>query len=208
MRIEFNLENTVLRKGALYSGDVAVLISTALRDPIDGDVGVQWLCLCLLLLHTAGRPSTFMPGKYTDFSLTWDDIRWIPRRNSGGQTVGMDLTIRLRNFKGYGLNGTDRGAKTLHLYIRTVKNQSNLVFDIGLGLMAHAIRLGAFGASTCQDLWVSKDLKLSVNPAFINTPVLRSVAARGFGLDKTALRWSSAATAFRVLCDKAGFRGE
>jgi hypothetical protein len=42
----------------------------------------------------------------------------------------------------------------------------------------------------------------------INTPVLRSVVARGFRLDKTALRWSSAATAFRELCDKSGFRGE
>lgn len=93
-----------------------------------------------------------MPGKYTGFSLTWDDIRWIPRKNSTGHTVGMDLTIRLRNFKGYGLNGTDRGAKTLHLYIRTVKNKSNLVSDIGLGLLAHAIKLGAFGAATCQDL--------------------------------------------------------
>jgi hypothetical protein len=34
MRIEFNLENTVIRKGAVYWDDVVVLISTALRDQV------------------------------------------------------------------------------------------------------------------------------------------------------------------------------
>jgi hypothetical protein len=60
----------------------------------------------------------------------------------------------------------------------------------------------------CQDLWTSSNLKLSVEPEYLNTPVLHSVVERGFGLDSTASRWSSAATAFRELCDQQTIRLE
>jgi len=123
-------------------------------------------------------------------------------------TVGMDVTLRLRNFKGYGLNGTERGAKVLDLYIRTIKQDSNLVFDLGLGLMSHAMRAGAFGNVTIEDLWASKSTKISVDAPFLNCPIFRSLASRGFGLETAPLRWSSAATGFRPLCDKSAFRGE
>jgi len=53
--IKFTPEITVAQKAALYLADVALLVSAACRDPIDGDVGSQWLSLCLMLLHTAGR---------------------------------------------------------------------------------------------------------------------------------------------------------
>ena len=114
-------------------------------------------------------------------------------------TVDMDVTLRLRNFKGYGLNGTERGAKILHLYIRTIKQDTNLVFDLGLGLMAHAMRAGAFGSVTLEDLWASKSTKISVGAPFLNCPIFRSLASRGFGLETAPLRWSSAATGFRQL---------
>jgi hypothetical protein len=123
--------------------------------------------------------------------------------------VDFDITPRLRNFKGYGLNGPDRQAKTMHLYIRTISKESNLVFDRGSGLMAHASRSGAFGAATVSDIWSRKDAKVGVDQAFLNCPIFMSIAARGFGLDQaSSLRWSAAAKAFRDLCDEAGFRGE
>jgi hypothetical protein len=38
--------------------------------PLDGDAAVQNVVLLLLLLHTAGRPSTFMPTSETSFHMT------------------------------------------------------------------------------------------------------------------------------------------
>jgi hypothetical protein len=169
-----------MRKGALYSNDVAILISAALRDSIDGDVSIQSICLCLVLLHTGGRPSTFLAAKYTHFSCTGDDMRWIPRPDAEGATVGFDVTLRLRRFKGYGLNGSDRQAKTMHLYIRTISKESNLVFDLGSVLMAHTIRSGPFGAVTVSDTWSKKDANIEVDPAFLELSRFHVCRRQGF----------------------------
>lgn len=59
-----------MRKVGVYADEVAQLIGATLTQPRDADVAVQTVCLLLLLLHTAGRASTYMPSKHTNFYMT------------------------------------------------------------------------------------------------------------------------------------------
>lgn len=114
------------------------------------------------------------PYKHTNFFMTWDDVVWIPRRNTIGQTVGLDVRISLRNFKGYGLNKSLRISKTSHLYIRTVRSPKNTISDLGSALVAHAIKSGVFGPGvTVEQIWERPELK-SRRPSGISRPTRAS----------------------------------
>lgn len=122
--------------------------------------------------------------------------------------TGFDVVLVLRNFKGYGLNDSDRIAKTLRLYVRSVRRASNLVFDLGCGLLAHALRCGAFGSSTADDIWRTQKTTLRTDDEYLGRPLFLASNARGYGLDSgTSLKWRSADATFKKLCQECGFYG-
>jgi hypothetical protein len=143
---DFRLNNEGRRKGCLWAGNVAVLIAEALETTIDGDAGVAYAAFLCMLVHAACRPSTLIPAKMKDFYMTWDDIELVPRRVAGQkESLGWDVFLKLKNFKGYGWAATATIARVLNLQIRTVSESRNKLLDLGGLLAVLGVRMGIWG---------------------------------------------------------------
>ncbi|WWC65709.1 uncharacterized protein I303_108331 [Kwoniella dejecticola CBS 10117] len=203
----YRLTNVRKHKVALYSQDVAVMIMHSVENPLDSDVAIQFATYILIILHTAVRPSTLLTGKGNDHVFRWEDITFVPRRNSEKVILGFDVIIQFKNFKGYGMASATKIAKNLTLYIRTVRKADNLIFDLGSMLLVHGLRQGAFGPeTTIADLFCIEKGRFQVDPSFLKTGVFYAASSRGFGLDKTT-SWKTepARLKFKEIASACGF---
>ncbi|WVR08303.1 hypothetical protein IAU60_005355 [Kwoniella sp. DSM 27419] len=208
LRSRYDLNNDSLEKVALYSEEIALMIDAVLTEPTDANVAVQFAFLLVLLMHTAGRPSSFMPSSATSFYLQWSDISIRPRRIAS-KTTGFDIRLKLRNFKRHDLkSATSLKGKVVHLFVSTVKNVDNTIFDIGALCIAHALRQGAFGpGKTLEDLYNEKAGVVPYAKDYLERPVFLRTNARGYGLDPTGpLTYESARQQFKDILDKVGIK--
>lgn len=181
---KFKLDNSTKTKASLYSEDVGVIICKLFEDPYDGESTLQLILFWVMLLHTAGRPSTFVTTSNSAFYIQWEDFTLIPRRING-ETIGFDTRVKLRNFKGHALGASSRIAKTVYLHLRTVRKDENIIFDIGSYLVAHGIRMQAFtGRNTVADVYAVKTRTLMYAPGMQKQPVFLAKNARGMGLER------------------------
>jgi hypothetical protein len=104
---------------------------------------------------------------------------------------------------------SDRTAQTLNRHFRSTQSRDNVIFDLPIFLLAHAIRTGVFGpACTVENLWEIEQEEFQAAKEYLGLPVLCPSAARGFGLDYSAcLKYPSALTTFKFFGGEAGFRG-
>ncbi|OCF34663.1 hypothetical protein I316_03705 [Kwoniella heveanensis BCC8398] len=198
---EYGLNAESREKLSIGSVEIALLIQKLLKEGIDADVAVQFATFLVALLHSGGRPSTFIPTDRTKFFLIWRDIEIKPRR-IGGKTVGFDVRLCLRSFKGASLgSSTSKPGKPIYIFISTVKSEANLIFDMGSWFVAHGLRQGVFGpGKTLDDLYRDQRRVLAYAPGFASRPVFYRTAARGYGLDLNGvMSYSSARDAFNRL---------
>ncbi|OCF57950.1 hypothetical protein L486_03974 [Kwoniella mangroviensis CBS 10435] len=202
---KYQLRSDMKEKVALFCEDIGMMVSSTLRYSKHGDVALQHVVLLLLLLHTGGRPSTFMPSSDSGFFFKWSDIVWIARRDDKEENImGWDVVLTLRHFK----RSQRTSIRSLRLYIRTVRRKPNLIFDLGCALLAHGLRQGVFGPErSIEDIYQSRLLELCVEPEFANRPVLLGGGSGGFGLDTTApLRVEGASIRFKENLEDCGYQ--
>jgi hypothetical protein len=201
---KYKLSNQLRRKGCLWASDVAALIADCLENSTDGDVGCTFSVLLCMLLHSACRPSTLLPNARRAFFLQWEDIQLSPRRAPGREnSLGFDVFLRLRNFKGHGLNSTTNNAKVMNLQIRTVAEARNVLLDLGGLIVVLGLRLGIFGEGQTLDTLLKRDGTFGCSPEYRKTPVFCATRAKGYGLDEhTPLTSDVAASRFRNLLNK------
>ncbi|OCF72116.1 hypothetical protein I204_07381 [Kwoniella mangroviensis CBS 8886] len=209
LRMEFDLKNNTKQKLAIYSEEIGLMIESVIKHGRHGDVSIQDALFYLMLMHTAGRPSTFIPTRSTNFFLPFKAIN-IRRRLVQGTMVGFDVQITLENFKGHGFMApTSKIAKRVIMLLRTVRRRINLPFDFGSTLVAHGLRLGAFGNRTLEDLWNATNIQISWDPLWLEVPVLNAIAAHGYGLEIGApYRYTSAWARFKDLIFDLGLVAE
>jgi hypothetical protein len=170
---------------------------------------LQQAILLLLCLHTAGRPSSFLPSSKSSFILEWSHIDIIPRRDSSQKIVGFDSRISLLNFKGAQEDSMNKD-KVLRLYLRTVLKPDNLLFDLGAVLVALGLRRGIFGRDVkLDDLYTSDLAIIAMDPELRHASILQSpVDIRSRSATRVPMTLAQASDAFRNLRQAAGFLSE
>ncbi|WVQ99693.1 hypothetical protein IAU59_006834 [Kwoniella sp. CBS 9459] len=172
----YGLKKHERRKTTLYPEDIKGLIEHIFEEYHDRiDIAVQMAAMILVFMYTGARPGSVLKTRHYPYLYSvWRDIKFFPARDAEGQTVGFDVHVTLRSFKGY---------HSLEDMRITFKVQSTIssqyaVLDLGTYLIAHAIGQGAFGEKTLEDLLRTEKASFTVDPGFMDVPLFRARASR------------------------------
>lgn len=157
---------------------------------------MQFSLALLLFFYTAARPSTIMRTESYPSPLLVRHVR--VRRVAKKGMVGFQVRLTLVGWKGYNhLNSNELKVSQLQpsvyhprielirclsskVTIGTVQNRVNLPFDLGIYVVAHLFRMGAFGTDiTAESLW--DEHIPPVQEYMLDLPFLR--AAKNAGAD-------------------------
>jgi hypothetical protein len=170
---------------------------------------VQSSAAILVVLLTGSRGGTIFPTDSDPNFVQWGDIElFVIRDADTGMVDSFDAKLTLKHFKGY--QHTTR--MVLRYQISGMKHRNNVLFDLPLFLVSHALNVGALdGCETIDDILGDSgiDHKIPISSSFLTRPLVFRGTPKGTSLDLSApMAYDQFARYHKSLAIRCGLRGE